>query len=218
MNSQDSVDSGDGRESLSPPSTLSGREVHAIAGTIFPLCRPVPFVPSRSTLSSGLQTQDVSSSSFSSSPPSGIKVQDPDGPSSSSRRYCETCKVSVQAERWAEHLRGLVHHVSKPHVLRPPQVHHLDETNRGYQMLQSAGWEYGCGLGAQGQGRPQPIQPRHRFNRSGLGKRSKTSKAPCSTRKPLRKGGIPAQGGRQVAREQDRDRQRRLDLLAYMKQ
>jgi hypothetical protein len=55
----------------------------------------------------------------------------------------------------------------------------IGSSNIGFQLLKKSGWKEGTGLGAQEQGRLEPVQTRVKNNKRGLG-----SKEPKAKPKP----------------------------------
>ncbi|KAM0854928.1 hypothetical protein ACQ4PT_050106 [Festuca glaucescens] len=45
----------------------------------------------------------------------------------------------------------------------------IDSSNVGFQLLKKSGWKEGTGLGAQEQGRLEPVETRVKNNKRGLG-------------------------------------------------
>lgn len=94
---------------------------------------------------------------------------------------CDLChyteKISSQ-ENWKE--ARLKHTISMEHLLATTQAHVAstedvmvyDATitkNQGYSLLKKQGWKHGEGLGAESQGRKQPIATRLKLDKKGLG-------------------------------------------------
>lgn len=123
-----------------------------------------------------------SSDSESSAPPSAASVPSaPTGPTvaaatahpppasaSADVFLCEWCATEVPRDGAEEHLRSTVHRFNMQY--RPARGHYyLNESNAGYRMLKAMHWQEEEGLGAQGQGRLEPIRTRLKNDRVGVG-------------------------------------------------
>jgi len=61
--------------------------------------------------------------------------------------------------------------------IKAPQNLYIKPDNVGYRMLVRAGWKYSKGLGAQEQGRRTPIIPKLKYDRLGVGAKTKKKSA-----------------------------------------
>lgn len=76
--------------------------------------------------------------------------------------------MKVHPDEAEEHLRSTVHRFNLQY--RPSRGHYyLNETNVGYRMLKDMHWTEEVGLGAEGQGRLEPIATRLKNDKKGLG-------------------------------------------------
>jgi hypothetical protein len=90
-------------------------------------------------------------------------------PETGEERYCELCKRPISAtESTRQHDNSIAHQISLSHS-HPPS--HLDRARKGLAVLQDQGWDPDSrlGLGAQGEGRREPIKAKENPNRAGLG-------------------------------------------------
>ncbi len=91
--------------------------------------------------------------------------------------YCPTCEDTYQEPLHA-HLRSVPHQLSenfKSATPLPPKSYHLNESNKGFQMLkggQLGEWNEDVGLGASNQGRLDPLKTQLKSDRKGVGHRS----------------------------------------------
>lgn len=87
--------------------------------------------------------------------------------STSTRFWCETCNDFV-TQNLDDHLRSIVHLVEDSS--HPSKHYFLSESNKGYQILKyKMNWTEEQGLGANNQGRLDPIPSQLRSDRKGLG-------------------------------------------------
>jgi len=100
---------------------------------------------------------------------------------------CDICRLPVNAANAVTHETSLAHQVCLEHI-HPPSA--IDRTCKGAAYLKDMGWDPDSrkGLGASGDGRLYPIQPKEKVDKAGIGIPSKptTSKsAPLKAPKKL---------------------------------
>lgn len=82
--------------------------------------------------------------------------------------YCATCGELVPPDvSVAAHATSLSHLLAKESA--PSQTFYLNESSKGYQLLQKIGWDDSKGLGSSQQGRLAPIASVLKQDRRGLG-------------------------------------------------
>ncbi len=85
--------------------------------------------------------------------------------------FCEICRLPIAVDQAAvSHKASLAHQVCLQHS-HPPSA--LDRQRKGLTYLSSYGWDPDArtGLGAAGEGRLYPIQPKVKQDRRGIGAR-----------------------------------------------
>ncbi|KAG7397305.1 G patch domain and ankyrin repeat-containing protein 1 [Phytophthora boehmeriae] len=82
--------------------------------------------------------------------------------------FCAACNVYVKDSSVAEHDRTTAHLLSSSKGVSVKKVW-LPESNRGYQILRTMGWEEDRGLGPTGDGKMAPITTTFKRDRAGLG-------------------------------------------------
>ncbi|GMF17971.1 unnamed protein product [Phytophthora lilii] len=108
-------------------------------------------------------------------------------------------------------------HLTWPLLLPLPLLVWLPETNRGYQMLKSMGWQENGGLGPTGDGKVTPIATTFKTDRSGVGVQS-TAKQARVTHFPAhdeQQARMAADGRSEAQRMQDRLARKRKQAEQY---
>ncbi|KAG0336737.1 G patch domain and ankyrin repeat-containing protein 1 [Podila humilis] len=138
---------------------------------------------------------------------------------------CESCQIKVKVTDLERHNQGTAHLVAKGTTIKPLDTLTLGHSNKGFRMLLKSGWDYEKGLGLEGQGTRHPIATRLKHNRLALGA-EKTKKVvthtfeeiEASRAKPIpeshRRAPLSAEDYRRRA---EKERQERINLMAYMK-
>ena len=89
-------------------------------------------------------------------------------------RFCEQCGVVYEADR-AVHVSSIGHQLAVARPAGGGQQHgrkyKLSNSNVGYRMMLSAGWNDAAGLGPTGEGRRQPVKTLLKNDRAGVGMR-----------------------------------------------
>ncbi|KAK3156801.1 hypothetical protein QOZ80_2AG0112120 [Eleusine coracana subsp. coracana] len=85
----------------------------------------------------------------------------------------------------------------------------IGSSNIGFQLLKKSGWKEGTGLGAQEQGRLEPVETRVKNNKRGLG-----SKEPKAKPKPKVKDDVEKDPKKAKVNQQDMPTKRRTKLAA----
>ncbi|KAG7381176.1 G patch domain and ankyrin repeat-containing protein 1 [Phytophthora pseudosyringae] len=121
--------------------------------------------------------------------------------------FCAACKVYVKDSSVVEHDQTTAHLLSSSTGVSVRKVW-LPETNRGYQMLKSMGWQESGGLGPTGDGKVTPVATNFKTDRAGVGVQS--------TAKQVRVTHFPAHDEQQARMAADgrSDAQRMQDRLA----
>lgn len=93
------------------------------------------------------------------------------------KHFCDICKSEfIESER--DHATTTIHLFNLK--IRPSEtLYHIPESNRGFQMMLSGGWNKESGLGLHGTGRKFPVKTTLKPDRRGLG--SKTVERPKVT-------------------------------------
>ena len=132
--------------------------------------RTDPIVVHSSDSESSAAPSASSAPSASAPRPSAAATTAPPPPASASGDgiFCDWCAAEVPRDGGEEHLRSTVHRFNMQY--RPARGHYfLNESNAGYRMLKAMHWQEEEGLGAQGQGRLEPIRTRLKNDRIGVG-------------------------------------------------
>lgn len=81
---------------------------------------------------------------------------------------CDICRLPVNSATAVAHETSLAHQVCLEHI-HPPSA--IDRTRKGTAYLQDMGWDPDSrlGLGASGDGRLYPIQPKEKLDKAGIG-------------------------------------------------
>lgn len=81
---------------------------------------------------------------------------------------CDICRLPVNSAMAVAHETSLAHQVCLEHI-HPPSA--IDRTRKGAAYLQDMGWDPDSrlGLGASGDGRLYPIQPKDKVDKAGIG-------------------------------------------------
>ncbi|KAI8917518.1 hypothetical protein DFJ77DRAFT_308716 [Powellomyces hirtus] len=142
-------------------------------------------------------------------------------------RHCEPCDVSLPSEdAYAQHLTSVPHLLAKAVVETPsstpaqPSNYGVSASSVGFKLLQMAGWQPGTGLGAESQGRLQPVSVTYKNDKRGLGLATKSKHQLSYTaedihsRQQQRKNQPTLSQLQKDARKAERERQ---ELMAYLK-
>ncbi|POM79883.1 G patch domain containing protein [Phytophthora palmivora] len=119
--------------------------------------------------------------------------------------FCAACNVYVKDSSVAEHDQTTAHLLSSSKGVSVRKVW-LPETNRGYQMLKSMGWQETGGLGPSGDGKVTPIATTFKTDRAGVGiqtttKQTRVTHFPAHDEQQAR---MAADGRSEAQRMQDR--------------
>lgn len=89
---------------------------------------------------------------------------------SEEKHFCNLCKSEfTESER--DHATTTIHLFNLQ--IRPSEtLYHIPESNRGFQMLLSGGWNKESGLGLHGSGRKFPVKTTLKQDRRGLGSKA----------------------------------------------
>lgn len=81
---------------------------------------------------------------------------------------CDICRLPVNSATAVAHETSLAHQVCLEHI-HPPSA--IDRMRKGAAYLQDMGWDPDSrkGLGASGDGRLYPIQPKEKVDKAGIG-------------------------------------------------
>ncbi|KAE9965027.1 hypothetical protein BLS_007908 [Venturia inaequalis] len=81
---------------------------------------------------------------------------------------CDICRLPINSTTAVAHEASLAHQVCLEHI-HPPSA--IDRTRKGTTYLQDMGWDPDSrlGLGASGDGRLYPIQPKEKVGKAGIG-------------------------------------------------
>ncbi len=85
--------------------------------------------------------------------------------------FCEECKMTFVESTYLEHLSSTVHQISSGAAsFKHPTYYGLPESNRGFQMMLSKGWDREGGLGPDGKkGKKFPVKTVLKRDRQGIG-------------------------------------------------
>ncbi|KAJ1672843.1 hypothetical protein EV182_006383 [Spiromyces aspiralis] len=133
------------------------------------------------------------------------------------RRLCKVCGRHIAEDAWLEHIRSVGHLVSTVPNVSAPTTFHLDESNIGFRILSKTGWEYGSGLGAQGQGKRHPITAKVKASRSGIGAKEQGARGIKHYGTDLPQSTQRSRNKKEILRQHEEDERRRQLLLTYMK-
>ncbi|KAF2401139.1 hypothetical protein EJ06DRAFT_379422 [Trichodelitschia bisporula] len=127
---------------------------------------------------------------------------------------CKQCGTPIHNDDVDEHERSIVHQASFEHIYPPSAI---DRTRKGFSYLQAKGWDPDTrtGLGAQGEGRREPIKVKEKKDKAGIGI---TSHSTTSTEAP--KKVVKSLSTKQVRAQQEEERrkQKLLQTLFYSKE
>ncbi|ORY96370.1 hypothetical protein BCR43DRAFT_491577 [Syncephalastrum racemosum] len=199
-------------------------------GRLSRLSLPVNFVPSTPTLpppepekSSGdaiaaLYRQLVSD------PKADSTSSSPTPKSTLRTRRCESCDMDIPISDFERHVRGTAHMVSAGEASQHTTSLMLNANNVGFKMLQSQGWEYEKGLGAEGTGRRQPIGTILKHDKLGLGHQDTGQRrvthsweaTEASYTKQRRKEQKEIPSGKELARRAKKETRDRVRMMRYM--
>jgi hypothetical protein len=90
----------------------------------------------------------------------------------SGRLWCPACLEEVTGA-WSAHCTSTTHQFSITSRAAPVKSYGLGPSNKGYQMLKRKGWSENEGLGAQNQGRLDPVPTQLKRARAGIGGEAK---------------------------------------------
>lgn len=85
--------------------------------------------------------------------------------------YCGLCSVQLSDGSWITHMQSICHQLKckrGEHVYMNP---FMNPNSTMFRVMTDMGWEEGIGLGADGNGRLEPIPTRLKNNRLGVGAR-----------------------------------------------
>lgn len=97
---------------------------------------------------------------------------------------CDICMLPVNAATAVAHETSLAHQVCLEHI-HPPSA--IDRTRKGAAYLKDMGWDPDSrlGLGASGDGRLYPIQPKEKVDKAGIGIQSDPKSGMSKVQKKL---------------------------------
>ncbi|CDH55443.1 predicted protein [Lichtheimia corymbifera JMRC:FSU:9682] len=198
------------------------------------LSRPVAFVPSSdNTRSLSLPPPSTSSgddianlyrsivssaSSPSSEPATSIPIAEDSNASSSSTTFCAECNKQIPESTMKEHIQTVAHMVSAEYM-RSVDFLTLNQSNVGFRMMQTQGWQYEEGLGALGEGRRHPVATVLKKDRSGIGHKHEPKRVTHLSRdieQNFKKELPQPPSGKQLARKARRESKKRVAMLKYM--
>lgn len=109
---------------------------------------------------------------------------DQDQVATSSTSTCGICRLPVRSANAVAHETSLAHQVCLEHI-HPPSA--IDRTRKGAAYLKEMGWDLDSrkGLGASGDGRLYPIQPKEKADKAGIGRSSTPKPAAPKVQKKL---------------------------------
>jgi hypothetical protein len=83
--------------------------------------------------------------------------------------FCEACSQTFTNQR--QHIKSIVHLLSSGQMRNSEGIIHygIPESNRGFQLLLSSGWDKQSGLGPEGKGNKFPVKTVLKRNREGVG-------------------------------------------------
>ncbi|CAG8459739.1 2053_t:CDS:1 [Ambispora leptoticha] len=131
--------------------------------------------------------------------------------------HCASCALDIPSQSFQQHLHGTAHLIS--HVpdddAVPVDPLVLNESNIGFRILRGQGWTYEKGLGVSEQGRRQPITPKIKNDRLGIGLKSSTLKKQRELKQKKEKS-KKMLNAKEIARQYEKEKKERINLLAYM--
>lgn len=83
--------------------------------------------------------------------------------------YCAQCKQSFSSTSTKEHRSSTVHLFCEQNRYKHAQRYGIPDSNVGFQMMLSQGWNRDDGLGPRGDGKLLPVKTTIRKGRTGLG-------------------------------------------------
>jgi hypothetical protein len=99
-------------------------------------------------------------------------------------KYCISCDTSYDDQ--SSHLTSIVHLLNEyemnPDLKSKILGYKLDESNRGFQLLIKNGWSVNSGIGANEDGRMNPVKAVQKLDRLGFGSDLVTKPSSASTR------------------------------------
>lgn len=139
--------------------------------------------------------------------------------------YCKYCDLNISKKDYKRHTQGTAHMVTSDTQPPPTDILTLNGSNVGFKMLQSQGWQYDEGLGAQNQGRRHPIPTVLKQDRLGIGHQETGKKAVTHKYKEIEKKAIQKHleslekkdPGKEIARKAKAESNERVSLLNYLK-
>lgn len=139
-------------------------------------------------------------------------------------RRCEPCDMDVPLADFDRHVRGTAHMVSAGEASQHTTSLMLNASNVGFKMLQSQGWEYEKGLGAEGTGRRQPIGTVLKHDKLGLGHQDTGQRrvthsweaTESSYARQRRKEQKQIPSGKELARRAKKETRDRVRMMKYM--
>lgn len=110
-------------------------------------------------------------------------------------------------------------HMVSAEYMRSVDFLTLNQSNVGFRMMQTQGWQYEEGLGALGEGRRHPVATVLKKDRSGIGHKHEPKRVTHLTRDIEQnfKKELPQQpSGKQLARKARHESKKRVAMLRYM--
>ncbi|OWZ24148.1 hypothetical protein PHMEG_000852 [Phytophthora megakarya] len=117
--------------------------------------------------------------------------------------FCAACNVYVKDSSVSEHDQTTAHLLSRSKGVSVRKVW-LPETNRGYQMLKSMGWQENGGLGSAGDGKVTPIATIFKTDRAGVGLQTQQTRVTHFPPHDEQQARMSADGRSEAQRMQDR--------------
>ncbi|KAI7877042.1 hypothetical protein K492DRAFT_17418 [Lichtheimia hyalospora FSU 10163] len=178
--------------SLPPPATSSGDDIANLYKSI-------------------VSTPSSPSSKPATSSPSAVS-------DSSAASFCAECNKQIPESTMKEHIQTVAHMVSAEYM-RSVDFLTLNQSNVGFRMLQTQGWQYEEGLGALGEGRRHPVATVLKKDRSGIGHKHEPKRVTHLSEdieRNFKKELLQQPSGKQLARKARRESRKRVALLKYM--
>ncbi|CAG8568125.1 2617_t:CDS:1 [Ambispora gerdemannii] len=130
--------------------------------------------------------------------------------------HCDSCTLDIPSQSFEQHLHSTAHLISHaPDDSVPVDPLVLNDTNIGFRILRGQGWTYEKGLGISEQGRRQPITPKIKNDRLGIGLNSNSLKKQRYFKQEKRSKKILL-SAKEAARQYEKEKKERINLLAYM--
>ncbi|KAI9298150.1 G-patch-domain-containing protein [Neoconidiobolus thromboides FSU 785] len=120
---------------------------------------------------------------------------------------CKVCNILVEKDYYTKHIVGIAHNL-KMESIKAPKNLFIRANNIGYKLLKKNGWKYDKGLGANEQGIREPIKPKIKKDRLGIG----AGKSKNEVLKPK----INRLTQREVVKAEEMERMKRIRILNYL--